>query len=225
MDRRFCLHSGSFRLRVDNSCHVKGAFTDASRDKPGLFEDADGGTLFLDEVGELPMPLQAKLLRVLQDSEIRRVGDSASVKVDVRLVAATFATSPAKSRPAGFAKTCSIGSTFCRFRSRLYVIVPTTSPACPVLRRAPRGSPWPQGRADRGAIEALAHQPWPGNVRELENVIERALVLADGPSIDVDFLATMMTVRAGSSRPTNKSYPSRKPHDLSSRTSSAERSE
>ncbi|HMG20557.1 MAG TPA: sigma 54-interacting transcriptional regulator, partial [Kofleriaceae bacterium] len=66
--------------------HRRGAFTDAVRDKPGLFEDADGGTLFLDEIGELPLALQAKLLRALQDSEIRRVGDTASVKVDVRLI-------------------------------------------------------------------------------------------------------------------------------------------
>src|SRR5258705_410798 len=70
--------------------HKRGSFTDAVRDKSGLFEDADGGTLFLDEIGELPLALQAKLLRALQDGEIRRVGDTASIRVDVRLIAATL---------------------------------------------------------------------------------------------------------------------------------------
>jgi two-component system response regulator AtoC len=180
--------------------HVKGAFTDASRDKPGLFEDADGGTLFLDEVGELPMPLQAKLLRALQDSEIRRVGDSASVKVDVRLIAATLRDLTAEVA-AG------------RFREDLFYRLNVLPVAVPALRDRPDDVAvlarfFTERHAARhgrkveltdAAIEALARQPWPGNVRELENVIERALVLADGPSVDVDFLATMMTVRTGTS--------------------------
>jgi two-component system response regulator AtoC len=177
--------------------HVRGAFTDAVRDKPGLFEDADGGTLFLDEVGELPLALQAKILRVLQESEIRRVGDTASIKVDVRLVAATL-------------RDLSVDVAEGRFREDLFYrlnVVPLTIP--PLRERA---EDIPQlarffahrhaARHHRGevllsdvAIEALGRQPWPGNVRELENVIERALVLGDGPAIDLPFLGTVMNVR------------------------------
>ena len=120
--------------------HVRGAFTDAVRDKPGLFEEADGGTLFLDEIGELPLPLQAKLLRVLQEAEIRRVGDSASIKVDVR-ADRRDAARPARPRSPrdGSARTCSTGST------SLPVAVPPLREraediprARAVLRRAPR---------------------------------------------------------------------------------------
>ncbi|HEY5925383.1 MAG TPA: sigma-54 dependent transcriptional regulator [Kofleriaceae bacterium] len=180
--------------------HVRGAFTDAVRDKPGLFEDADGGTLFLDEVGELPMPLQAKLLRALQESEIRRVGDSASIKVDVRLIAATLRDLSAEVE-AG------------RFREDLYYRLNVLPVPVPALRD--RTEDIPQlvrffvGRhaarhhrnveVSDAAVDVLAQQPWPGNVRELENVIERALVLSDGPAIDLDFLTTVMHVRPGAS--------------------------
>jgi two-component system, NtrC family, response regulator AtoC len=181
--------------------HVRGAFTDAVRDKPGLFEDADGGTLFLDEVGELPLPLQAKLLRALQESEIRRVGDSAPIKVDIRLIAATLKD---------LAEEVSAGA----FREDLYYRLNVLPVAVPALRD--RSEDIPQlarffverhaarhqrrMEVDEVAIAALARQPWPGNVRELENVIERALVLSDGPAIDLDFLATVMNVRPGASR-------------------------
>jgi two-component system, NtrC family, response regulator AtoC len=181
--------------------HVRGAFTDAVRDKPGLFEDADGGTLFLDEVGELPMPLQAKLLRALQESEIRRVGDSASIKVDVRLIAATLRD---------LAAEVAAG----RFREDLYYRLNVLPVAVPALRERTEDIPqlvrfFVARHAARhhrnvevsdAAIEALAQQPWPGNVRELENVIERALVLSDGPAIDLEFLTTVMHVRPGASQ-------------------------
>jgi two-component system response regulator AtoC len=177
--------------------HVRGAFTDAVRDKPGLFEDADGGSLFLDEVGELPLPLQSKLLRALQESEIRRVGDTAPVKVDVRLIAATLRD---------LAEDVAAG----RFREDLYYRLNVLPVHIPPLRDRTEDIPqlarfFAQRHAARHqraatlsdiAIEALAHQPWPGNVRELENVIERALVLSDGPAIDADFLATVMRVQA-----------------------------
>ncbi len=178
--------------------HMKGSFTDASRDKPGLFEDADGGTLFLDEVGELPMPLQAKLLRALQEGEIRRIGGSASIKVDVRLIAATLRDLMADVA-AG------------RFREDLYYrlnVVPIELPPLrdrtediPLLarffaeRHAMRhGRPGVELSDD--VLETLQQQPWPGNVRELENVLERALVLSDGPAVDLAFLGTVMNVRA-----------------------------
>ena len=178
--------------------HVRGAFTDAVRDKPGLFEEADGGTLFLDEVGELPLILQAKLLRALQEGEIRRVGDTVSIKVDVRLVAATLRD---------LVQDVAAG----RFREDLYYRLNVLPVRIPPLRE--RSDDIPQlarffagrhaARHQLGSIElgtevldALAHQPWPGNVRELENVIERALVLAEHPAIDLDFLGTVMNVRA-----------------------------
>ena len=178
--------------------HVKGAFTDAVRDKPGLFEDADGGTLFLDEVGELPLPLQAKLLRALQESEIRRVGDTSSIKIDVRLIAATL-------------RDLTDDVAEGRFREDLFYRLNVLPVVVPALRERPEDIPqlarfFAARHGERhhrsleltdDLIDALARQPWPGNVRELENVIERALVLADGPTIDAEFLATVMTVRAG----------------------------
>jgi two-component system response regulator AtoC len=178
--------------------HKRGSFTDAVRDKAGLFEDADGGTLFLDEIGELPLALQAKLLRALQEGEIRRVGETVSTKVDVRLIAATL-------------RDLLEDVTAGRFREDLYYRLNVLPVRIPPLRE--RSDDIPQLArffAERHAarhrigtielpdavLEALQHQPWPGNVRELENVIERALVLADGPTIDLDFLGTVMKVHA-----------------------------
>jgi len=180
--------------------HVRGAFTDAVRDKSGLFEDADGGTLFLDEIGELPLALQSKLLRVLQEGEIRRVGESESIKIDVRLVAATLRD---------LSEDVAAG----RFREDLYYRLNVLPVQIPPLRERAEDIPrlarfFAQRTAQRhrlGTIElsdevidALTRQPWPGNVRELENVIERALVLVDGPLIELPFLSTVMTVKAES---------------------------
>ena len=178
--------------------HVRGAFTDAVRDKVGLFEEADLGTLFLDEVGEIPLPLQAKLLRALQESEVRRVGDASPIKIDVRLIAATLRD---------LTEEVAAG----RFREDLYYRLNVLPVAVPALRERTEDIPqlvrfFVQRHAARhhrsvevseGAIEVLSRQPWPGNVRELENVIERALVLSDGPSIELDFLSSVMNVRSG----------------------------
>ena len=177
--------------------HVKGAFTDASRDRIGLFEEAHGGTLFLDEVAEIPVVLQAKLLRALQEGEVTPIGQSTPVKVDVRVIAATLRDLPAEIA-AG------------RFREDLYYRLAVVPVALPPLRE--RGEDVPQlarfflarhaqrhGRPEvvltEDAVQALAAQPWPGNVRELENVLERVLVLADGPSVDAAFLSSMMTMK------------------------------
>jgi two-component system response regulator AtoC len=190
--------------------HRRGSFTDAVRDKQGLFEDADGGTLFLDEIGELPFGLQSKLLRALQEGEIRRVGDTGSIKVDVRLIAATLRDLADDVREG-------------RFREDLYYrlnVLPVTIPPLrertediPALARffALRHSARHRlGDVELSdvAIEALVRQPWPGNVRELENVIERAVVLADRPTmgrdarvIDVDYLGTVMNVQAPAAGP------------------------
>jgi two-component system response regulator AtoC len=183
--------------------HRRGAFTDAVRDKAGLFEDADGGTLFLDEIGELPLALQAKLLRALQDGEIRRVGDSTAIQVDVRLIAATLRD---------LADDVRAG----RFREDLYYRLDVLAVAVPPLRERAEDIPalarfFARRHAERhhlgevelsdAAIAELVRQPWPGNVRELENVLERAVVLIDRPGpgpavIDAGYLRSVLTVRS-----------------------------
>ncbi|MGH7752899.1 MAG: sigma-54-dependent transcriptional regulator [Gemmatimonadales bacterium] len=159
--------------------HVRGAFTGANQDRPGLFEAAHEGTLLLDEIGELPSNLQAKLLRVLQESEIRRVGDQKMRRVDVRLLAAT-AKDLAAEVEAG------------RFREDLFYRLNVVAIHIPALRDRPEDLPAlvahfalrtaarvgrPVGISPE-AVAYLAAQPWPGNVRELGNAIERAAVLS-----------------------------------------------
>ena len=170
--------------------HVRGAFTDAIRTKKGLFEEADGGTLFLDEIGELPSQLQVKLLRVLQDGEIRRVGEAKSIQIDVRIVAATMKD---------LTKEANEG----RFREDLYYRLNVLPIHVPPLRERKEDIPllvthfiskYSQlmnkkvGGIDPAALEALMNFKWYGNVRELENAIERAIVLADGENIELQNL-------------------------------------
>jgi two-component system response regulator AtoC len=161
--------------------HRKGAFTDATTDRRGLFEEATDGTLFLDEIGELPLNLQVKLLRVLQEETIRRLGDTKDVKVDVRIIAATNRDLAAEVK-AG------------RFREDLYYrinVLPITLPPLRTRREdinllidhfIARNNAR-LGTAIRGvgneARKLLLEYAWPGNVRELENTIERAMVLSD----------------------------------------------
>ncbi len=160
----------------------KGAFTDAIRDKPGRFEEADGGTIFLDEIGELPMPLQVKLLRVLQEEEISPLGGLGSTKIDVRVIAAT-----SRDLKSEVAKG--------RFREDLFYRINVMSIHLPPLRERRGDIPLLVGyfvdlfnKKLKKRIEALSSEamprlmeyPWPGNVRELENVIERAVLLAPG---------------------------------------------
>src|SRR5512138_3036987 len=166
--------------------HVKGAFTDAVRNKKGLVAEADGGTLFLDEVGELPLAMQVKLLRFLQEEEVRPVGDTRSTRVDVRVVAAT-ARDLARAVEAG------------QLREDLYWRLNVVTLQLPALRdrledipalaahflaRYARLRPELSGLSfTEGAMSALRAHRWPGNVRELEHAVERAVVLADGPVI------------------------------------------
>ncbi|NNC18380.1 sigma-54-dependent Fis family transcriptional regulator [Corallococcus exiguus] len=165
--------------------HERGSFTGAVKRKLGRFELADGGTLFLDEIGEIPASVQTKLLRVLQEKELQRVGGEETLKVDVRVVSATHRDLQAEVK-AG------------RFREDLYYrlhIVPLTLPPLrerpedlPALARhfvakhAPRVNRRVTG-IDDAALHALTRHAWPGNVRELENVMEQALVFAEGETL------------------------------------------
>lgn len=170
--------------------HEKGAFTGAITSRAGRFELANGGTLFLDEIGELPLEAQARLLRVLQEGEIRRVGSVQSQKVDVRLIAATHRDLKT------LAKTG-------QFREDLYYRLHVISLKLPALRE--RGNDVMEiaraflarqctrmGRAPlsfaHDAEQAIRHYPWPGNVRELENAIERAVILSESQEIHADLL-------------------------------------
>ena len=160
--------------------HVRGAFTGAVGDKPGLFEQAERGTILLDEIGEMPLPLQTKLLRVLQESEIRRVGDQRSRKVDVRVLAATARDLEAEAKRGAF-------------REDLLYRLNVVAIHIPPLRQRREDIPalalhfarlagQRLGRRlglSRAAVEWLQEQSWPGNARELEHTIERAGVLVD----------------------------------------------
>jgi two-component system response regulator AtoC len=167
--------------------HVKGAFTGAAGDRPGLFEQADGGTLLLDEIGELPLALQAKLLRVLQEGEIRRVGDQRTRRLDVRLLAAT-------------AKDLAAEAAAGRFREdlfdRLNVVVIHLPPLAerrediaPLARHFVARLAHRFGRSvsiSPGALAWLEQQEWPGNIRQLEHSLERAAVLSDAAVLEAD---------------------------------------
>jgi serine/threonine-protein kinase PknK len=171
----------------------KGAFTGAARDHDGLFVSARGGTVFLDELGEMPLAMQVKLLRVLQEREVRPLGATASVPIDVRLVCATNRDLRAEVA-AG------------RFREDLYFRVAVMTITTPPLReriedlpalvdvvldRAARVTKRSRPRLDRGAERALLQHGWPGNVRELENVLTKALLMCDGAAIREEDLALM----------------------------------
>ncbi|TDR56279.1 PAS domain S-box-containing protein [Halomonas ventosae] len=170
--------------------HVKGAFTGATSDRPGRFELADGGTLFLDEVGEIPLELQSKLLRVLQDQQFERVGENRTREVDVRVIAATNRE---------LREMVAVGA----FREDLYfrlnvfpiVSVPLRDRIEDVpllarhfLVRACQKFNKPGVRLPPAQLEVLKRYPWPGNIRELENVIERQVIVAQGQRLAFDDL-------------------------------------
>jgi DNA-binding NtrC family response regulator len=176
--------------------HEKGAFTGAAARRQGKFEQADGGTLFLDEIGALKLELQAKLLRVLQEREIERVGGSRSIKVDVRVIAATNVD----------LKKAVSNQTF---REDLYYrlnVVPVHVPALrdrrddiPLLadhfiRKYDREFKKHIEGVSPDALDALRDYPWPGNVREFQNVIERLVTLVDGPLIELKDLPLELTL-------------------------------
>ena len=182
--------------------HTRGAFTGAVHARLGLFREADGGTLFLDEIGELPVALQVKLLRVLQESEVRPVGDSRSVRVDVRIVNAT-------------ARDLKTEVETGRFRQDLFYRLNVFCIRVPPLRERVEDIPHlahellgglarETGKRmsiiEPAALEALCEYSWPGNVRELENTLERAMILAPGDRITEDLLPFRDAAPASASR-------------------------
>ncbi|KYG63737.1 NtrC family transcriptional regulator [Bdellovibrio bacteriovorus] len=167
--------------------HAKGSFTGAVDKKVGLFEEADGGTLFLDEIGDLNLTLQAKLLRVLQEKEIKRVGENQSRSVDVRVIAATHKdlrheVQEKRFREDLFFRLNVIPIRIPPLRERREDIIPLAEH---FLRKFNTLNGTNLTGFKKSAKEFLLTHPWRGNVRELENAIERAVVLATGPEIDV----------------------------------------
>ncbi len=195
--------------------HVKGAFTGATQDRAGLIESADGSTLFLDEIGELPLEAQSRLLRVLQEGEIRKVGSTDRTYVNVRLVAATHRN---------LLDMVSKG----QFREDLYYRLNVIELRCPPLRdrgqdimvlaealldRVKHQMNRPELKFNSSIQTSIENHPWPGNVRELGNVIERAVVLCEGPLIDHSDLGltyvpdTNHTFAAKEQRPMGRTQP------------------
>ena len=170
--------------------HIKGSFTGATQDRAGLFEEANGGTLFLDEIGEVSPAMQVKLLRVLQEREVRRIGENRDRNVDVRVIAATNRNLAEEVKAGAFRqdlyyRLCVIEIDVPPLRERKEDIVAlarelVASTAVRMKSKVTSFTP--------KAIEQLLQHPWPGNVRELQNAIERAVVLATGTRIDVDDL-------------------------------------
>ena len=170
--------------------HVRGAFTDAKSDRIGRFEAADGGTLFLDEIANIPYPQQAKLLRVVEDGELERVGSSRTLKVDVRLIAATNADLAAEIASGRFRKDLlfrlnTVELRLPPLRERREDIVPLAEF---FLSRSAQRYQRAGMHLSAGARRSLEDYPWPGNVRELSHVMERAVLTAPGAQIaQLDF--------------------------------------
>ena len=188
--------------------YAKGAFTDAGKDKKGIFQEASGGSFFLDEIGELPLSLQVKLLRVLQDEMVRPLGSAEAIKVDVRIIAATAAN---------LAEAVKDGT----FRDDLFYRINVLHIKVPPLRDRNEDIPLLVNhfmeKFDKRlrkeiteiqpeALRALMAYPWPGNVRELENVIERTMVLTERSHIHVSELPDEMR---GAQASTEPHWPSR----------------
>lgn len=182
--------------------HVKGAFTDAKTDKRGLFEEAQKGTLLLDEISEMPLMLQAKLLRVIQEREIRRVGATRAVAVDVRIIAATNLALAAEVKAKRFREDLFYRLNVIEIRlpplRERREDIPLLVEAflrrcCETNRKSFRGM-------NEGALAVLMDYGWPGNVRELENVIERAVTLAQGETIRIEDLPPIIQGSRGERR-------------------------
>jgi transcriptional regulator with GAF, ATPase, and Fis domain len=168
--------------------HVRGAFTGALKDRLGRFELADGGTLFLDEIGDVPLATQAKLLRVLQEHELERVGDTRTRKVDVRIIAATHRNlrsevAAGRFREDLFYRLSVFPIEIPPLRERREDIPPLVTH---FVKQSARRLNLPVPRLSRATLSQLVHHTWPGNVRELQNAIERAVILAEGRPLQFD---------------------------------------
>ncbi|MBM4125705.1 MAG: AAA family ATPase, partial [Nitrospira sp.] len=180
--------------------HVRGAFTGAVSDKPGLIELANGGSVFLDEIGELPLPLQTKLLRVLEENEVRPVGGTRVKRVDMRFIAATNQNLEEKVRAGSFRKDL--------YYRLAVVMIPVPSlreriediPAIArhLLAQFGREMGKPQSYFDASAVAELVAYPWPGNVRELRNVVERVVMLATDDAIGTAEVRALLPATAPS---------------------------
>jgi len=183
--------------------HVRGAFTGALKDKPGRFELADGGTLFLDEIAEVPLAMQAKLLRVLQEQELERVGDTRTRRVNVRIIASTNRD---------LKKEINAG----RFRQDLFYRLSVFPIELPPLRERREDIPClvahfaklsarrmnrPVPRVTPATMSQLTSHDWPGNVRELQNAVERAVILSQGGRLQFNWLGPAKTTSTVSVRP------------------------
>jgi two-component system, NtrC family, response regulator AtoC len=203
--------------------YEKGAFTGALKSKQGLFQSADTGSVFLDEIGELPLELQAKLLRVLQEKEVRPVGSNQRVKVDVRIIAATNRDLEAAYKNG-------------TFRKDLYFRLNVVTVHVPALRErrsdipmlvnwfCERYAPGADLRASSAAMKALMNYDWPGNVRELENCVERAVALGNGTLIDLGDLPPSIAAMgsAGLTSPASRAASDSVPELVSDLAASAE---
>ena len=199
--------------------HVQGSFTGASQDKIGLFQAASGGTLFLDEVADLPLAMQVKLLRAIQEKSIRPVGSSEEQSTDIRLLSATH-KSLTNEVDAG------------RFRQDLYYRINVIDVTVPSLRERIEDVPaltknilarigtehgTAESRLDNSAVNALKNYTFPGNVRELENILERAIALSDGDTINADDLqipnAAPKSLAPSNEEKTGHSFETQQHHD------------
>jgi two-component system, NtrC family, nitrogen regulation response regulator NtrX len=174
--------------------HEKGAFTGASGRHTGKFEQAHGGTLFLDEIGDMPLTMQAKLLRVLEEGEVERVGGDKPVRVDARVIVATHRNLEELVKQNAFRQD---------LFHRIYVFPLTLPPLrervddIPALvqhfaRQVSAQNGWKEKPIDAAAISELQHYAWPGNVRELRNVVERLLLIAGGESVTAEDVRTAL---------------------------------
>ena len=185
--------------------YEKGAFTGALRSRPGLFQAASGGTIFLDEIGELPLELQAKLLRVLQEKEVRPVGSNQRTKVDVRVIAATN-------------RDLEVAYKEGAFRKDLYFRLNVVTVHLPALRERradvpmlvhwfiDRYAPGSGLQVSTSAMKCLLEYDWPGNVRELENCIERAIALGGHNPLDISDLPPAVAVHGASALSSNGGF-------------------